>query len=348
MRSKLFFHFFVAIFIVLIFFGCSTSAPEISPVSPTVQTTSSPTVEVLPSPNPTATNTPMPLGVLLAPPEVDTDLARDMQALTSSWAEENGLRFQVRETLSENDFQVNEVQWVVALPPFNNLASLVSSAPTTKFLAVGFSDLEETVNLSVVSPATENLDQQGFLAGYIAAIITPDWRVGVISLAEDASGKAAREGFFAGARYFCGLCRPQYPPFFDYPLFVELPSDASASQWQSAADILLLKGVETIYIVSGAGDEALLLYLVEADVNLLGGNVEMPKEIADHWIASLHFDLDQAIQEYWPSFIAATAGERIQVPLTITNPNPELLSPGRQRIVEDMLEEILSGYIETQ
>ncbi|MEA2008447.1 MAG: hypothetical protein U9O54_04960, partial [Chloroflexota bacterium] len=208
--------------------GCVEAVPEASPVPPDViQASSSPTAESSPSPSTTATTAPLPLGILLASPDADPGLVDDLRLLASTSAEEAGLRFQVRETLSEKDFQSDDLTWVVALPPLANLADLASIAPQTKFLAVGFSNLEATDNLGVIVPGNANLGQQGFLAGYIAAMITPDWRVGVISLAEDEAAAAAREGFIAGAIYFCGLCRPEYPPFFEYPLFVELASGAS-------------------------------------------------------------------------------------------------------------------------
>ncbi|MEA2007547.1 MAG: hypothetical protein U9O54_00325, partial [Chloroflexota bacterium] len=119
-------------------------------------------------------------------------------------------------------------------------------------------------------------------------------------------------------------------------------------QWQSAANILLLKGVETIYLVPGVGDEALFQYLAQADVKVIGGKTEIPEIIRDQWVVSLRFDLMRTVQGYWPDFIAGADGDAIQVPLTLENPNPALFSLGRQRMAEEMLEEILAGYIETQ
>lgn len=348
MTSRFSLYFIVCGLIILSLIGCGETLPEASPVSPTVQATFSPATESLPVPSSTATTTPLPLGILLAPPNADSALVDDLRLLASAQAEETGIRFQIRETLSEKDFQLDDVLWVVALPPFQNLTDLTLIAPETKFLAVGFSDLEAASNLSVIMPESANLDQQGFMAGYIAAIITPDWRVGVISLAENAAGTAAREGFIAGATYFCGLCSPKYPPFFKYPLFVELASDANSSQWQSAANILLNKGVETIYLVPGAGDEALIQYLAQADVKLIGGMDDIPEIIRAQWVVSLRFDLMQSVQEYWPAFMEGVNGTSIKAPLIFEDPNENLFSPGRQRMAEKMLEEILAGYIETQ
>lgn len=340
---------FLSILLLLSIAGCAVATPGETPPpapsgtsSPPAATVSPPSPSLAPSPSPALP----PLGILLAPANADAVLGEDLRTLTSAWAEEDGLRFQLRETLSENDFVAEDIHWVVALPPLSNLEGLAASAPETRFLAVGFSDLEATGNLSVIRPGVSHFDQQGFMAGYIAAMITPDWRVGVIGLADDPAGKAAREGFTAGAIYFCGLCRSEYPPFFEYPLFVELDAEASSSQWQSAANILLNKGVETIYLVPGAGDDDLRQYLVQSDVNLIGGGEEVTETIAEHWVVSLRFDLLQVVEEHWPEFVEGAVGASVQVPLTLADINSDLLSPGRQRLAEKILEEVVAGFIE--
>ena len=327
--------------------GCTGSTPEPSPILPTAQPSSSPVTVATLSPSPIPSIALPPLGILLAPPGADPDLEMELSPLLLLWAEEAGLRFQVRETLSIEDFQVDDIQWVVALSPVNNLAYLASSALEVRFLAVGFSDLEVAANLSVMPSENTNFDQQGFMAGYIAAMITPDWRVGVISLADDLARASAKAGFIAGAKYFCGLCRPEYPPFVEYPLFVELSSESSSAEWQAAADILLDRGVETIYLIPGAGDEALLQYLAQSQVKLIGGDNDVPEAIRDQWVVSLKFDFTQTIQDYWPNFMAGMEGKNIQIPLTLADPNSDLLSIGRQRMAEKLLTEILAGYIET-
>ena len=347
MTVRLYRFFLVGSFIILALAGCAEGSAEPSPVLPTAQPSSSPITVATLSPSPIASTALPPLGILLAPPGADPDLEMELSPLLLLWAEEAGLRFQVRETLSIEDFQVDDIQWVVALSPVSNLADLTSSVPGTKFLAVGFSDLEVAANLSVILPETTNFDQQGFMAGYIAAMITPDWRVGVISLADDLARASAKAGFIAGAKYFCGLCRPEYPPFVEYPLFVELSSESSSAEWQAAADILLDKGVETIYLIPGAGDEALLQYLAQSQVKLIGGDNDVQEAIRDQWVVSLNFDFLQTIQDNLPDFMAGMDGKNIQVPLTLTDPNSDLLSIGRQRMAEKLLTEILAGYIET-
>lgn len=344
--------YIISVLLVWLVGSCTTSTSQPTEIPPTVASPSPTGMDestpVSISPNPTDTPELPPLGILLVSPNAEPVLVEELRLLASAWAEDTGLRFQVREALSENDFAADDIRWVVAIAPAVDLADLALNAPETRFLAVGGSGLEASSNLSVILSEAANASQQGFMAGYIAALITPDWRVGVVSLAENEAGAAARDGFIAGAIYFCGLCRQESPPYFDYPLFVELTAEASSSQWQSAANILLTKGVETIYIVPGAGDEALLQYLAQSDVELIGDWTELPDAVAEHWVVSLRFDTLQTIQEHWSDFVSGVDGVSIQVPLTLSDPNPELLSPGRQHLAEKILEDVLAGYIESR
>jgi hypothetical protein len=190
-------------------------------------------------------------------------------------------------------------------------------------------------------------DQQGFMAGYIAALITPDWRVGMIGLTGLAEGETAWQGFVTGVRYHCGLCLQTYPPFYDYPLYVGLPPGSTSDEWLSAANTLINQSVETVYVMPGAADESLFSHLAQSGMNILAGRTP-PKQtlIREHWVASLRSDPFEAFGEYWPDFIAGDVGLSLPVPLSITDVNASLLSPGRERVAEEVLRDVLDGYID--
>ena len=112
-------------------------------------------------------------------------------------------------------------------------------------------------------------DQQGFIAGVIAAMLSNDWRVGVISLSDTVEGHAARTGFLNGVVYFCGLCRPAHPPFYEYPLVYELPSTATSAEWQEAANYMVDHDVLAVYVFPQAGDESMLSILAAGKINII-------------------------------------------------------------------------------
>jgi hypothetical protein len=241
------------------------------------------------------------------------------------------------------------VRIVVALPPASGLAELAASAPETQFLAFGIQGLQPTPNLSAIASPAGRPDQLGFVAGYLAAVITEDWRVGVVSEAGTTPGKAASLGFRNGMTYFCGLCLPVYPPFPNrgYPVQVDLPEGAGAADWQAAIDALTTWQVETVFVYPGVADDQLLVDLASAGINLIVAGP--PAGVwRDHWVASLGSqDALPSLPDLWAKLLAGHGGEEVSLPLGLTGTNPDLLSPGRQHLVEAMLADLLAGFIDT-
>ena len=321
--------------------GDTQTTPAVTPAQ-----SATPTFTVEPSPTPTTTHTPAPsLAVLLAGPGADTAQAGALQTALNEIITSTGLHWQVRQQLTPEDLGP-PVRLVVALPPDPGLAALASTAPDTQFLAIGIPGLEPAANLSVVGAQGPRPDQQGFIAGYIAAMLTPDWRVGAITISDSAEGRAARSGFLNGAVFFCGLCNQSYPPFYDYPRYVELPSSASSAEWQAAANHMIDYYVETVYVAPGAGDQLMLATLTAAGINVISTGI--PSEATQaHWVLSFSSDPLAQVQALLPKILAGNGGQNLPLPLELTQVNPELLSPGKQALVEQVLADLLAGYIDT-
>jgi hypothetical protein len=334
-------YLFPILALLLVVTSCSSpGSPETPTITPDEAPTALPTETLVP----TATAMPT-VGILLAPPGSDRELVDLLQASLAQSAADTGIRFQVLPSLIVDFFASSVVRWVVALPPAENINELVVASGQTRFLTVGIQGLDSAPNLSMIAPDGSRLDHQGFVAGYIAAIITSDWRVGVISTADSSAGADARNAFLTGVEYFCGMCAPTYPPFIEYPLYVEIAASAGAAEWQAAADILLSRSVETVFVVPGAGDENLLRYLARSGVKIIGGTAH-PEDISDAWVVTLDFSSSQAFLEFWPDFIAGQDGQTVDVPLSMTDINDDLLSIGRQRLVREVIADVLAGYID--
>ena len=111
-----------------------------------------------------------------------------------------------------------------AVPGVDDFVAGFSAAPV---LVVGETGLQPDVNVSLVNSQGGQADEKGFIAGYLASVITRDWRVGVIAQADFETGEALRLGFNNGVIFYCGLCRPVYPPYYTYPVYSELPLNSS-------------------------------------------------------------------------------------------------------------------------
>ena len=321
-------------------------------VSPTGQSTPdlspSPAATITPLPTPTPTTTPRPLtAVLLAPAGADKATENYLQTALNPIIIAHGLRWQVRQQLSSEDL-VPELRLVVALPPDPGVAGLAASAPDTQFLALGIPDLQPSSNLTLIGATGDRPDQQGFIAGVIAAMLAPDWRAGVISLSDTADGRSARSGFLNGVKYFCGLCRPLHSPFYEYPLYFELPSTATSAEWQEAANYMADHYAEAVYVYSGAGDEAMLSNLAAAGVSIISSG-EPPASASENWAVSLTTDPLSLVQSQVESLLNGTAPQAasLPVPIQFTHINPALFSPGKQQLAEQILADLQTGYIDT-
>jgi len=337
--------------LALIFFwalslvACGVASPASpTPTVPVATATLPPTETPTPTPSPTPQ---APLAILLAPSDADQATVAALQSMLPGLAEKAGLRFDVRPSLAATE--TGNVRIVVAIPPNPGLATLVATAPRVRFLAVGIQGLQPAANLSVIVSSADRPDQVGFVAGYVAAAITDDWRAGVVTEEDVPAGKAVGLAFRNGVTYFCGLCQPVYPPFpsLGFPVEVDLPASAGPDDWQAAITSLKTWQVGTVFIYPSLADERFLAALAEAEINwiIMGPPGDT---LRAHWVASLGAEEPlQAVPDAWAKLLVGEAGALVTLPLGFTAVNPDLFSPGRQRLAETMLADLLAGYIDT-
>lgn len=345
--QQLIFSLRFAVFFCLLIFSLQGCASD-SNGSPAPETTTAAAAEVVTdptdTPRPSPTSSPE-LAVLVAPPEADPEQKAALEMVMEDLALQDGMEFQSVADISQLEFN-EALRIVTVLAPDPGVTELAAAHPDVQFLGVGIPGLPSTNNLSSIGADGERPDRQGFLAGYMAAVISDDWRIGVISPSETASGQASRLGFINGGIFYCGLCRPVYPPFIQYPQFAEIPSNAGDAEWQAAADTLIANAVKTVYVYPGIGGDGLLNYLAQAGLNIIGG-MTPAAGVNDHWVASIQPDLPAALREIWPSLINGEGGQVLPIPITISDQNEQLFSPGRQGLVDKLLSELSLDYIDT-
>ena len=334
------------IFLILFMSACSlpgsSGTPEDQPAQPET---------ISPSETPADTPTPLaPVGAFVTPAEADADLVETLSPLISTYIRDLGLRYQVLPSLTAEDFNTDDFEIVVVLPPFSGLDNLAQASPETKFLAVGFNDLEPLDNLSILRSGGGAYDVQGFIAGYIAAMITTDWRVGVLSIQESDQALAAREGFQVGVKYYCGLCNPKYAPTginYIYPKYIDLPVDATDLEIEANVNFLVDRVVNTYYVVPQLGNDRIYRMLVGYQKRIIGPGSDFREEYQDYWVTSLEYDLPAALEEFWSVFLTTETGIVGTPPLLLTDVNSDLLSPGKVMMVEKVLEDLSAGLIKT-
>jgi len=332
----------------LILFACTPTNAESTP------TEADPTLpEVSPAPSITPLETTQEATpiftqskvVFIAAPEADPVLAEQISNTLAELSETEGLNFEQRPSFSPEE-PTAEIKLLAAIPPDPGLYALAQSSPATQFLGIAIPALEAAPNLTVIDDQGTSPDKAGFLAGYLAAVATNEWRVGVISSSDNNAGVAQRDGFLNGAVFFCGLCRQTFPPFNTYPMFAEAPENSNPSEWLALADILVNNAVQTVYIPPGVSDESLLEYLADAGINIIASTSPLPG-LKERWIAIITADYPLVVRSTWPDLIAGQGGGVLSAPLTFSDPNYNLFSPGRQHLVEKMLAELSTGFIDT-
>lgn len=325
--------------------GCSSDAPAETAV-PTAAEQLSTETPAAPTVTPTATALPE-RAVLVADPETGFAPVAELQEAMAGLAQGSGWQVDTVSELTAADLD-SGVRIVVFTPPASGAAELAAANPQIQFVVIGTPGLEPTGNLSLIGPLGERPDWQGFLAGFIAAVVTEDWRVGVLGASDTPAGRAASLAFQKGAEYFCGLCNPHFGPIVDYPQSVQLPASASLAEWQAAAASLVDPSIDvrTIFTAPGAQDLQLQQYLADRNVFLIGtGNPEAA--LQSRWVASVGADPAAVLERMWPDLAAGNGGLVEPMPVSYREANPAIFTPGRQRVVDGMLQDLQAGLIDT-
>ena len=307
--------------------------------------TSTPALIDTPIGPPASTPTPVtPLAILVIPADLDADTSNLYEKTVYDLAQTSGLRFQVRNTLTPADLEPG-LRVVISLPPDPGIAALAAAAPQVQFLAINIPGVVAGGNVSVLGSASQS-DIPAFLAGYTAALITDDYRIGMIIPKDNADALRALNAYASGMAFYCGICRPFYVYNWTFPQYVEIPTDEDKSHYNAYADILILQyKVLTIYLYPDIATADLENYIGTTGVSMIGTTT--PAQRPAGWAMTIQPDVIKGIQNAWPQLISGQGGATVQSPLGLNDIDPTLLSPGRQRLVEKTLNDLQSGLITT-
>jgi hypothetical protein len=274
------------------------------------------------------------------------------QKVVYDLAQQSGMRFQVRNTFSPSDIEPG-LQVVVALPPDPGIAALAAAAPQAQFLAINIPEVGASGNISVLAGNSQT-DLPAFLAGYTAAIISDDFRAGMILPKDNPGAQQAARAFANGMAYHCGLCS-SYRLYLDsagsgvrYPQYAEIPAGEVPSRLGGWANYLVgdLK-VDAVYVYPDPALEVPQLYeaLGQTGAQIIGTSLPSPRPAG--WAMGIQADAAKAIQAAWPELVAGRGGQSIPSPLGLADVDPLFLSPGKQRLVQKVLDDLQAGRIAT-
>jgi hypothetical protein len=292
---------------------------------------------------PEQTATPVvPLAILVIPPTLDPESSNLYQKTVYDLTQSSGMRFQVRNSLTPADLEPG-LQIVIALAPDPGIAALAAAAPNVQFLAINIPEVTPGGNISVLGGSAQS-DIAAFLAGYTAALITDDFRIGMMMPRDNADAIRAYNAYIHGMIFHCGTCRPIYFYSWSYPQYVDIAADEDVNTYHAYADILILQyKVRTIYLYPDITTEDLINYIGTTGTLMIG--TKTPEQLPAGWVMTIQPDVVKAIQNAWPQLVSGQGGVTIQSPLGLSDIDPSLLSPGKQRVVEQLLQDLQAGLV---
>ncbi len=309
--------------------GTSTPVPTDTPLVP-------------PTLTPTAAT---PLAILSLPADLDPETSNLYQTTVYDLTQTSGLRFQVRNTLSAADLAEPGLKIVISLPPDPGIAALAAAAPQVQFLAINIPEVTAGGNISVLGSNSQT-DVAAFLAGYTAALITDDYRIGMMMPKDNPDAVRALNAYATGMKFYCGACRPFYFYPWTFPQFVEIPAEEDKTHYNAFADILILQHkVGTIYLHPDVVTPDLETYIGTTGVYMIG--TKTPEQRPAGWVMTIQPDVIKAIQNAWPDLVNGQGGITVQSPLGLSDIDATLLTPGKQRLVEQTLNDLQAGLIST-
>ncbi len=305
-----------------------------APVTPTLER------PIIPTASPTAAPG---LVYLVSGGEVSERMTSRVEDLITTLSAAEGSEFIVLAEISDSDLEQN-AKVVFYLPPDQGLNDLVARHPAVQFVAIGIHGLSEADNLTRIGPDGMGADHVGFIAGVISAVVTPDWRVGAVSMLNSGEEQASNLAFQNGVKFYCGLCRQAYPPFHSYPLGVEA-SSSDVSAVQDAIDTLANLDVDTIFLSPELSGTASAEMLEGPDLSYIGGT-SPGDDLGAKWIATVRAAPELAIAEIWDNVWMGDGGGTVSMPIIIEDINSERLTPGREAWVQEVLQDLINGYID--
>ncbi|GAB4541869.1 MAG: hypothetical protein Fur002_11080 [Anaerolineales bacterium] len=336
MRLKTFLFFTLALALLA---ACGAPATPQAAAPTAVPThTAAPSATVIPTLS-------TPLAILVIPADMEKELSDLYQKTVYELAQGSGFRFQVRNTLTAADLSDPTLKIVIALPPDPGIQTYAATAPNVQFLAVELPNVSAGGNISALA-SSDQVELPAFLAGYVLSMLVDEYHIGMVIPKDDPNAQRAFYAFDNGKKYYCGLCRTFYFSEIGYPTYVEIPADEKPARYGGYANVLINdRKVDALYIYPTLADHDFLAYVGTQGVIMVGTTAPEPRP--GGWAMSIRPDIVKAIQTAWASLAAGQGGLSVQSPLGITDVDASILTPGKLRLAQKLLDDLLAGRIAT-
>lgn len=272
--------------------------------------------------------------------------AGDIESITAqaqSLAAASGLAVETIPAITP-DMLTPDVKLVIVLPQDPGVSDLASRFPSILFITIAIPGIQPAGNLFTIAADGDHPEWIGFLAGYIATIITYDYRVGTLVQAGSNAGVLTGDAFRNGVVYFCGICRKQFSPFEYLPPVIEMNPAPTEPEWLPWADAFVATAVKTAYIDPEVANPDMLAYLATKGLKLIGSQTP-PDNLRPAWVATINMDYTAPLVQAWSEALAGSTGRSLSAGVKVLDVDPNLLGDGKMRLVNQTIELLTSGAI---
>jgi hypothetical protein len=198
----------------------------------------------------------------------------------------------------------------------------------------------------VIGDLLNDARQQAFMAGYLSALISSDNKIAALIPEGNPSRDLLAESYVVGARFFCGLCQPIFPPYNAFPQWEALPSSLRDNEFRPTVNKYSNIGVDVVYVHGDLISPELLAYLDELDIKVVSDRA--PDIQRSNWVGTITADPTPALEALWPDLFMAAPGKRMSSAIVLTDRETGLVSEGRYRLFETMVAEIQAGLVSVE
>lgn len=314
--------------------------------------TSTPEASATPAITETVTPTPLPSRVVFVfAPGDDPSLVGQVNTALVGLSSQAGLTAEQRSDIQLSDLS-SDIKVVAFASNPANLNDLVSAAGNIQFIVISEQDISPSANLTIIRLHPE---YSLFIAGYIAEMISADWRAAGLIPSDIPQSDLLQQAFQNGGRYWCGICREEHPPYADFPLVAALPAASDANAWKAAVDQLETNRIYTLVAWDLMDTPEVLQYIsVQSVYTELGpfihpillGN-QVPQDVLrPSWALTLTPDVATPLQAAWADVMAGTGGRTFHAGVKMIEINETLFGIGKQRLADETIQKLVLGLID--
>ena len=338
-------HILAVFFVILTLLGMAACSPETSTqVTPLPGETDIAT-QSMEETEPSLTSTPtpdLPVVLLIAGENADAWTVDRLQAILGELVADSSLDLVVQEGLSGESLPQN-AQIVVGVNIDGDPAGLAASNQGVNFVFIDQPDAVPGTNLSEIGDPTIDQQNQSFMAGYLAAVVSSDYKVAGLIPSDHSLSGVMTDAFVIGVEFFCGACNPLYPPFQNFPQWELLPVESAVDGFQPVVDTFVINGVEVLYVEGHLISPELLTYLADKNIKVVSDR--SPDTVRNNWVGTVTTDPGPALIAIWPDLLAGTGGAQLPSAVGLTDTDAGLISEGRLRLFEEMADELEAGLV---